>query len=179
VSYTLLTQRLRLRPLAEADATFILELLNDPDFIRQIADRGVRDLDSAREYLRKGPLASYAEHGHGLLMVETRAEAEPVGICGLVRRPGLEHPDLGYALLPAGRGHGYASEAGAAVLAHAREVLGVGQVLAIVNPDNLRSIAVLERLGFAARGTFSLPGDDKPLGLYATGDDGDGYTPSR
>lgn len=179
MSYTLLTQRLRLRPLTEADAAFILELLNDPDFIRQIADRGVRDLDSAREYLRKGPLASYAEHGHGLLMVETRADAEPLGICGLVRRPGLAHPDLGYALLPAGRGSGYASEAGAAVLAHAREVLGHARVLAIVNPDNLRSISVLERLGFAAEGTISLPHDPKPLGLYATGPDGDGYTASR
>jgi [ribosomal protein S5]-alanine N-acetyltransferase len=179
MSYTLLTQRLRLRPLDEADAAFILELLNDPDFIRQIADRGVRDLDSARDYLRKGPLASYAQHGHGLLMVETRADADPVGICGLVRRPGLEHADLGYALLPAARGCGYASEAGAAVLAHAREILGLERVLAIVNPANLRSISVLERLGFEARGTLNLPGDDKPLGLYATGHDSDSYTSSR
>jgi RimJ/RimL family protein N-acetyltransferase len=179
MSYTLLTQRLRLRPLTEADAPFVLELLNDPDFIRQIADRGVRDLDSARQYLRNGPLASYAEHGHGLLMVETRADAEPLGICGLVHRPGLEHPDLGYALLPAGRGSGYASEAGAAVLAHARAVLGHERVLAIVNPDHLRSITVLERLGFAAQGTIRLPHDTKPLGLYATGGDGGSYTAPR
>jgi RimJ/RimL family protein N-acetyltransferase len=179
MSYTLLTQRLRLRPLDETDAAFILELLNDADFIRQIADRGVRDLDSAREYLRKGPLASYAQHGHGLLMVETRADADPLGMCGLVRRPGLDHPDLGYALLPVARGCGYASEAGAAVLAHAREVLGHERVLAIVNPDNLRSITVLERLGFAAQGTINLPHDAKPLVLYATGHGGGSYTPLR
>jgi [ribosomal protein S5]-alanine N-acetyltransferase len=179
MSYTLLTQRLRLRPLTEADAPFVLELLNDPDFIRQIADRGVRDLPGAREYLRNGALASYAQHGYGMLLVETRADAEPVGICGLVRRPALEHPDLGYALAPAARGCGYASEAGAAVLAHARAVLGLGSVLAIVNPDNLRSIAVLERLGFECRGMLSLPGNDSPLGLYATGGDGGGYTAPR
>lgn len=179
MSYTLLTQRLRLRPLDEGDAAFILELLNDPDFIRQIADRGVRDVESAREYLRKGPLASYAQHGHGLLLVETRESADPIGICGLVRRAGLEHPDLGYALLPAARGCGYASEAGAAVLAHARDGLGVERVLAIVNPANLRSITVLERLGFEARGTISLPGDSQPLGLYATGDEAGSYTSPR
>ena len=179
MSYTLLTQRLRLRPLEETDAAFILELLNDPDFIRQVGDRGVHDLDSAREYLRKGPLASYAEHGHGLLMVETRADADPVGLCGLVRRAGLDHPDLGYALLPVARGCGYASEAGAAVLAHAREVLGHERVLAIVNPDNLRSIAVLERLGFGVEGTINLSDDARPLGLYATGHEDGGYTPLR
>lgn len=63
------TARLRLRRLDVDDAAFIVELLNDPAFIRYIADRGVRTLEDARNYLQTGPLASYAQFGFGLFRV--------------------------------------------------------------------------------------------------------------
>lgn len=153
---TLATPRLALAPLTAADAAFILALVNEPDWLRYIGDRGVRSLADAGRYLADGPIASYARHGFGLLRVGLKPADEAIGICGLVRRDTLDAPDLGFAFLPGHRGRGYAVEAGSAVLAAARAT-GVGRVLAITTPDNHASMRVLARLGFvddgAARGS--------------------------
>ena len=141
------TSRLSLRRLDEGDAAFIVELMNDPDWLRFIGDRGVRTLDDARDYIATGPGAMYARHGYGLYAVERRNEPGPIGICGLVRRDWLEDADLGFAFLPAFRGAGYAREAAAATLEHAKDDLGLHRVLAIVSPENEASVRLLARLG--------------------------------
>jgi RimJ/RimL family protein N-acetyltransferase len=142
------TPRLRLRELTHNDAAFLVALLNDPDFLHHIGDRGVRCEADARDYLDAGPLASYIAHGFGLWCVERVDTAEPLGLCGLLRRDSLPHPDVGYALLPEARGQGVAREAVAAVLVHARSVLHLDTVVAIVSPENARSIQVVESLGY-------------------------------
>ncbi|MFT4198194.1 MAG: GNAT family N-acetyltransferase [Pseudoxanthomonas sp.] len=162
------TERLRLlrmSPDSAADADFTLSLLNDPDFVRAIADRGVRSRDDARAYLRERVVPAYAQ-GWGMLRVELKASGESIGNCGLVRREGLDGPDLGYAFLPAGRGRGYALEAARAVLEEARE-RGIGRMLAIVNPDNAASIALLQTLRFGFDRMIVLPGIDHALRLYS------------
>jgi len=141
------TSRLSLRRLDEGDAAFIVELMNDPDWLRFIGDRGVRTLDDARDYIATGPGAMYARHGYGLYAVERRNEPGPIGICGLVRRDWLEDADLGFAFLPAFRGAGYAREAAAATLEHAKDDLGLHRVLAIVSPENEASVRLLAKLG--------------------------------
>ena len=145
---TLETPRLRLRDLAPADAAFMLTLLNEPSFVENIGDRDVRTLADARTYIENGPIASYARHGFGLYLVELRASAAPIGICGLLRRDTLPDPDLGFAFLPAYWKQGYAFESAAAVRDYARAELGLGRLLAITNPTNAGSIRLLERLGF-------------------------------
>ena len=60
------TSRLDLRELDFNDAEFILELLNEAGFIRFIGDKGVRTLADARDYIRHGPMDSYARNGFGL-----------------------------------------------------------------------------------------------------------------
>ena len=55
---TLETPRLRIREMTADDAAFMLALLNDPAFIRNIADRGVRTVQAARDYIAAGPIAS-------------------------------------------------------------------------------------------------------------------------
>jgi ribosomal-protein-alanine N-acetyltransferase len=142
------TDRLVLRPLTFDDAPFILELLNDPDWLRYIGDKGVRTLEDARRYIETGPIESYAKNGFGMLLVELRSDRTPAGLCGLVRRDVLPGPDLGYAFLPAYRRSGYAREAVKAVLRFAREAAGLDRVLAITSPANERSIGVLEHFGF-------------------------------
>lgn len=141
------TPRLALRRFTEHDAPFVLQLLNEPSFHESIGDRGVRTLDDARRYLRAGPMASYRAHGHGLLRIALRHDHTVIGMCGLVRRDTLPLPDLGFALLPAGWGAGYATEAGRAVLAHGRDTLDLAEVLAITSPGNGRSMRVLAKLG--------------------------------
>lgn len=145
----LLTARLRLRPLAVGrDAAFVRELVNEPGWLRHIGDRGIRTLAAARAYIRQGPRTMYAEFGFGLLAMELRRGGAPVGICGLIKRPGLDDIDLGYALLARREGRGYAAEAAAAVLADGESRLGLRRVAAITSLENERSIRLLEKLGF-------------------------------
>ena len=64
---TLQTARLRVMPLTLDDAPFILELVNDPDWIRFIGDKHVHSIADAEAYLRNGPLAMYTRYGPGTL----------------------------------------------------------------------------------------------------------------
>jgi RimJ/RimL family protein N-acetyltransferase len=140
------TDRLVLRRLGLDDAAFILELLNEPAFLRFIGDKGVRTLHGAREYILKGPMDSYERHGFGLCAA-CLPDGTPAGICGLVKRDGLTDVDVGFAFLARHCSKGYAVEAASAVLTHARRVLRLQRIVAISSPDNLGSIAVLERIG--------------------------------
>lgn len=166
--YIVTTPRLALRRLTEPDAGFMLRLLNEPSFLENIGDRGVRTLEDASRYLAKGPLRSYEENGFGVYLVEALGSAGAVGICGLIRREGLADVDLGFAFVPEVWGRGYASEAGAAVLRHGREELGLGRIVAIAARHNLGSKRVLAKLGFVFEGLIRLPGDDVDLELHAS-----------
>lgn len=150
------TPRLVLQELAEADAAFILELLNTRGFLANIGDRGVRTLDDARRYIAQGPAASYAAHGFGLWKVSRASDGTPVGMSGLIKRDELPFPDLGYAFLPAHEGLGYASEAGAAALEFGFGSQGLARILAIVRPGNEASMRVLQKLGMAERGVVQM-----------------------
>ena len=161
------TGRLRLRQLSVDDAPFMLRLLNEPSFIRNIADMGVRDLEGARAYLRRGPLASYERFGFGLWLVELKETSEAAGVCGLVRRDGLDDVDIGYALFPEFWSQGYAREAAAAVTSYARAALGLKRLLAIVSPHNDASIRLLGKLGFRFERMMRLPGDEEEIKLFA------------
>jgi len=151
------TARLKLREFSADDAAFVLRLLNEPSFIEFIGDRGVRTLTDAERYLRNGPMASYRQHGHGLLRVSLKDGDIPVGMCGLVKRDTLPAPDIGFALLPDFWGRGYVTEAAEAVLEHGQKTLGIRVILGITTPGNVRSIAVLQKLGLSFI-------EEKPLG---------------
>jgi RimJ/RimL family protein N-acetyltransferase len=155
--HILQTPRLNLRQLTVDDGAFMLALLNDPAWLQYIGDRGVRTLDQARDYLRKGAIDMYARLGFGLYLVELDATHEPIGICGLIKRDTLPDVDLGFAFLPRFRGGGYAREAAAATMSYARSTLGMQRVVAIVSPENASSIALLEKLGFRFEQSLRLP----------------------
>ena len=161
------TDRLHLRQLSLDDADFILQLLNEPPFIQNIGDRGVRTQDDARSYILKGPVASYEKHGFGLWLVETKESGAPIGICGLIKREVLADVDVGYALLPQFWSQGYALEPASAVLSYARERLGLKRVLAVVNADNHSSIRLLEKIGFQYEKMVKLSADAPEIKLYA------------
>ncbi len=165
----LLTKRLTIRELDGADAPFLLELLNDPDFITYIADRGVRTLVNARAYLRDGPQAMYARHGYGLWRVALSDSDEPIGICGILKRDSLPHADLGYAILTRHCGHGYAYEAAVATLTYARTELGIERILAITALENPASIRLLEKLGFRFEEIRQLPGVAAQSRVFSSG----------
>ena len=161
------TARLRLRPLTPDDAAFIYELVNDPDWIRFIGDRKVRNLDDARAYIGR-TVAMYERHGVGSLLTELKETGEPLGICGLIRREGLDDVDIGFAFLPRHRAKGYAHEAAAAVIAHGREKLGVKRVVAINSKDNESSARLLEKLGLRFEKVVTMPNGTEELRLFTT-----------
>ena len=159
--------RLRLRRLEYGDAPFIVTLLTDPDFLRNVGDRNVRNEDDARRYLTEGPLASYARYGFGLFLAELRAGGTAVGMCGLLRRD--THPDveLGFALLPEHRRRGYTLEAAQACLQLATQRLGLARVVAITALDNAGSIGLLGKLGFRYERVVQFTNDgDSRLFVY-------------
>jgi len=161
------TSRLTLRRLTEDDAEFIVGLLNEPSFLQFIGDRGVRTLDDARAYIRKGPIASYERFGFGLLLVTRNEDGAPIGMCGLLKRDALEDVDVGFAFRPAYWSQGYAFEAASAVIAHGQTTFGLTRVAAITQPDNVGSIRVLEKLGLRFERMVTMPGETKAIQLFA------------
>ncbi len=113
---TLETARLFIDELRSGDALFMLEMLNDPGFIKYVADRGVRTEEAARTYLHDRVTTSYEEHGFGMGAVRLKDSGEIIGMCGLIKRDTLEDIDIGYGFLPKSRGKGYALEAALAVM---------------------------------------------------------------
>lgn len=162
------TERLILRRLTTGDAKFIFELLNDPDFLRFIGDKGVRSLDDARGYILSGPVASYAQHGFGLWLVELKGSNTPVGICGLLKRESLDDVDIGFAFLPPYRSNGYAFESASAVVEYGRHKLGLGRIVAITDPDNASSLRVLEKIGMTFDRMIRLSDDSAPIRLLVS-----------
>lgn len=160
------TERLNLRRLTADDAEFILELLNEPSFIRNIGDRGVRTIADARQYILNGPVASYERFGFGLYLVELKESGAPVGICGLIKRESLADVDIGFAFLPRFWSKGYAFESAAAVKAYGFETLRLQRIVAITNPDNDGSIRVLEKLGLKYKRMVRLSDDEPEIMLY-------------
>ena len=161
------TERLVVRRLVEADAGFMRELVNEPAWIRGIGDRRVHTLEDARAYIRRLVLDGSRYPGFGYHLVERQADGVPLGICGLLKREALEDADVGYAFLSRHGGQGYAREAAAGMLAYGREVLGLARIVAVTNPDNLRSIRLLEQLGMAVERTIRWPGESEDLLLFA------------
>ena len=166
MSYVLETERLILREFTLADANFIIELVNSPGWLRFIGDRNIKIEEQAKEYLRNGPLKSYEVNGFGLSMVELKTGGTPIGMCGIIKRDTLEKPDIGFAFLPEFEGKGLAFEIASATLAYANDILKIPVVFAITIPGNIRSIRLLEKMGFKYSNTFTSPNDNIELSLY-------------
>ncbi|HET7306923.1 MAG TPA: GNAT family N-acetyltransferase [Gammaproteobacteria bacterium] len=159
------TERLVLRQMEPADALFLCRLLNEPSWLQNIGDKGVRTPQDADAYIRTNFVGVYRVLGFGMYLVESRKQARPMGVCGLVKRNGLPHPDIGFGFMPEFRGRGYAFEAASAVVEHAR-ALGFEKLLGIAKSTNCPSIKLLEKLGFRSEGLTRLATSAESLRLY-------------
>ncbi|MFZ6760968.1 GNAT family N-acetyltransferase [Undibacterium sp. Ji50W] len=161
------TERLNLRVMTIDDANFYLTLINDPSFIENIHDKGIRTVEAAKEAIINGPLTSQAKNGFSLYVVERKDDAQPMGICGLVKRETLKNIDIGYAFLPQYVGQGYAREAARAVVDYAHSHLQLSTLAAITSPTNDNSNKLLQSLGFVLEAVVVLAGETKDTNLYA------------
>jgi len=165
--FTLQTDRLLLEHFSFEDCEFILRLLNEPSFIENIGDKGVRDLEGARAYLRDGPMASYAANGFGLFRVGLKESGDCIGMCGLISREILDDVDIGYGFLPEFWGQGYAFESAAAVMRYGREQLGFKRIVAVVSPGNTSSVKLLQKLGMRQSGKIRMADNEPEIDLFA------------
>ena len=159
------TERLCLRKIALEDAPFIFELLNSPDWLKYIGNRGITDLEKAKTYIKDRYFPSY-DNGLGNFIVTLKDSDLPIGSCGLYKRENLDYPDIGFAFLPKYVGKGYGYEAATAILNYAFEDLKVEKLYGFTVPYNLPSIKLLEKLGLKNKGEFTLEGDDEELLLF-------------
>ncbi len=160
------TPRLALRELDFGDGEFILELLNDAGFLRHIGDKGVRSVADARDYILNGPMDSYAKNGFGLYATCLR-DGTPIGICGLVRREGLDLSGRGLRVFWNGIGRrAMRSNRPPRCSLTLQECSSWEDIVAITSPDNAKSIAVLEKIGFQFSRMIRLAADTPELNLF-------------
>lgn len=162
------TERLILRKITNDDAEFIVELLNQPSFLRYIGDKEVRNVADAVRYIQTGPIASYERFGFGLYLVELKETGVPIGICGLLKRDSLPDVDVGFAFLPSYWSQGYAFESASAVMTYGSEVLGLRRIVAITSLDNDASMRLLEKIGLKFERLIKLSEDEPEVRLFGT-----------
>lgn len=73
---------------------------------------------------------------------------------------------MGFAFAPEFEGRGFAYESAVAALHYARARIDLSTLLAIAQPDNLRSHRLLGRLGFHSTGVTTLPNETQPVELF-------------
>lgn len=160
------TERFILRKFVLADAPFILELLNTPTWLQFIGDKGVKNLEDAENYLKNGSLKSYKENGFGFYLVAEKSTQKPIGMCGFIKRQELENVDLGFAFLPEFIGKGFGYEIAKATIEYGKDVLKLSRIIAIVDPKNIPSNALLQKLGFVFKKTIPVGEKKYLLNLY-------------
>ncbi|WP_299073662.1 GNAT family N-acetyltransferase [uncultured Paraglaciecola sp.] len=162
----LTTSNIKLRKLTLKDAEFILQLMNDPDCLRYIGDRGIKNIEDAQKYIQQGPQKMYQQDAIGLLVVESLVDGNAMGLCGLLKRPELPIPDLGFALLPAYRKQGVISAAAQLVLNDAAKRKVTPKVLALTSLDNEKSINLLGHFGFVFKEIVDLKNNGDKTKLF-------------
>lgn len=155
------TERLILSEVTENDAEFMLDLLNQPSFIKYIGDRNVRTIDEAKDFIKTRYRKSYDDNGFGLYLVELKEDKTSLGICGFVKRDNFQYADIGFAFLPQFEKQGYAFESAQAVMEYGEKTLGFKEVLAITTQDNESSGRLLNKLNFKFNELIEMPNGEK------------------
>jgi RimJ/RimL family protein N-acetyltransferase len=152
---TLETERLRLRPVTADDLDHFAGLYADPDVMRFIGTRGPLTRDQSRERL-DFMVDHWRWHGFGMWAVLLKADGAFAGRCGLRFMDHTTEIELGYTLRKEYWGQGIATEASRAVVRHAFEVMKIGRLVAIADPENAASVNVMKKLGltFERAGRF-------------------------
>jgi len=148
VNHVLTTERLALRPVTAADHAALLAHWSAPDVRRFLFDGAPLSAAEIAEAIADSA-RDFAAAGYGLWLVHEKGGSDLVGTAGLrpLDNAGLE---IFYSLVPGWWGKGYATEAARAVVETALGPLGLPEVLAEVDEDNVSSVAVVRRLGMEA-----------------------------
>lgn len=159
------TERLQIRFLRDEDVPALVSLCIDPEVTRYMG--GPRDAEAVRAGLTKDAQWT-GEAPLDVLPIVEIVSGEVVGHCGLLPKAvdGRDETELIYVLVPSAWGKGYATEAAGAVMEHAFAVLGLRRLIALIDPENVASGHVAERIGTRYEGDTVRP-SGKVLRVYA------------
>jgi len=160
----LTTDRLLLRGFDARDVDAYAAMMADPAVTRHLGDGRPLGRDDAWRQLAL-VVGHWMLQGFGLWAVEERATGALLGRAGCYEPEGWPGFEIGYTLARPFWGRGYATEAAAASLRYAREVLGRDRIISLIHPENVASVRVAARLGAVADGTVELYG--RPTLAYA------------
>jgi [ribosomal protein S5]-alanine N-acetyltransferase len=160
------TDRLLLRSLQPQDVAQMIVLVTDPSVTRFLG--GPRDAEQVRTTLQN-ELVIPPRGRLGQWPVLLKATGTFVGGCGLISKEieGVTEVELVYAFVASAWGKGYATEIGLALLGFATEELRLTRVVALIDPENLPSKRVAEKLGMQRESIVMSP-DGNERELWAT-----------
>lgn len=144
--WQLLTQRLRLRPYRLDDAELMFAVFGDAEVMRYSMSGADPTVAATRDRIRK-LMDHEANFGFSLWVVEERATGEILGDCGLKQLEDGPEIEVGYRFAQNQWGKGYAAEAAAACVRYGFETLGLERIVAVVEPPNVASLRVLDKIG--------------------------------
>jgi len=161
------TKRLILREINVEDAEFVLRLVNEPSFVSNIGDKGLKNIDDAERFILEGYWTNQERSGYGMFLVELEGGGDPIGSCGLLYRKVLDVTDIGFAFLPEFWNRGFAYEAAEAIMKYGHSTLGVKKIVGLTSEDNLGSINLLKKLGMDFKKTVKMSDDDSGTVFYS------------
>ncbi|GAA4830146.1 GNAT family N-acetyltransferase [Algivirga pacifica] len=160
------TERLVLRSTKEEDAPFVLQLMNTPKWIQNIGDRKIYTEEAAQKHILEKMKPQFERLGYGNYTIIRKKDGAKLGFAGLYDREGVEGVDIGFGLLPEYEGQGYAYEASKVLMEKAFKDFGLKVIKGIVNPDNLASQRLLEKLGLRQVEKIKLGEEGSEVLLY-------------
>ncbi|MDN5924120.1 MAG: GNAT family N-acetyltransferase [Xanthomonadales bacterium] len=163
----LTTHRLELRPITLDDAPAYWPLVSDPAVQRYTGEAPLGSVADVRDMLARLPLRDYRVHGYGRLACIEKASGTLIGFCGLKYLEDIHEVDIGYRFMSAYWGQGYATESAQAVMQHGKHVLGIDRIIGLVDPENVGSVHVLQKLGLVLESRIRLADYPEELLLYA------------
>ncbi|QWF20831.1 GNAT family N-acetyltransferase [Nocardioides sp. LMS-CY] len=151
------TERLVIRPWRHEEAERLLDILSRMEVMKWLGDGEpvlMKDLDEAHARIDRYN-TERDQPPLGMWAVERRSDGVVAGTVLLLTLPNAEHGEveIGWHLHPDSWGHGYATEAAAAVLAHGFAA-GLPEIIAVSHPTNDASQAVMRRLGMTDHGVI-------------------------
>lgn len=164
--FQLITERLSLRQFQSTDAESMVQVFGDPEVMR-FGD-GVKTRDWVQDWLRSCR-ERYERWGFGPYAIVQRENQEVIGYCGLFSYEdvgGQAEIEIGYRLKRSAWGQGYATEAARAVREYAFAELRIKRLIALIDPSNISSIRVAEKVGMRYEKDVMLEGYDHPDHVY-------------
>ncbi|TXF76060.1 GNAT family N-acetyltransferase [Chryseobacterium sp.] len=168
IPQTFETERLSLRPMSAEDSAFILELYNQPNFLKYIGDKNIRTVEEAEEYIKTRFRPQIEKLGYGNYLITRKEDKLKIGSVGIFEREGMEIHDIGFSFLGEFEGKGYGFEAASELMKQAFAHFGLKKVSAVTSKDNFASQKLIEKLGLRFQKLVFLPNDPEELMYYET-----------